>query len=197
MRRSQLERRRLRAQESGTFLSVVPAEIWRQGAQHGQEHRQAVDSARFERAARAEAERRSNDLAIRALEAERTQRLEAERLLRIERAAGIRLRDQIQNHERKRFRRYGAATRIQSRWRGYWTRVCMAAGRAALMKLVVKLQAYIRGIQIRKQAKIQREAEFGQVHKMSYFEDREKQRKLETFRVRACMCPQSYKRSVI
>ena len=49
----------------------------------------------MEKQARASAERRSNEMALRALEAERTKRLEAEKLLALERSYSAQLLSKI------------------------------------------------------------------------------------------------------
>eukprot|EP01043_Picozoa_sp_COSAG02_P071627 COSAG02_NODE_13170_length_1433_cov_4.657963_1_plen_150_part_10 len=114
LRRAQLERRAARQRErqqqqhsvrpadgAGKALAMAsetprhgqPQEVPGSGplpvgrtASHEEAERVAREEARAERAAKEEAEQRANQMALRALEAERTKRIEAEKLLELERA---------------------------------------------------------------------------------------------------------------
>ena len=110
----------------------------------------AAEATRKEKMARAAADKRSNEMALRALEAERTKRLEAERRLEIERESGVQLRSRINTQDRRKVRRQRAATTIQAVWRGYWIRLCLHAGRAALAQQAIVMQAAWRQLKERK-----------------------------------------------
>ena len=122
----------------------------------------------MEKLARAAADRRSNEMALRALEAERMKRIEAEKLLAIERASGFRLLSRVHVQDQRKHRRYRAAATIQTMWRGYWTRSCLRAGRQALARHALIMQACYRGLKARKAAMVQKREELARRHMQDY-----------------------------
>jgi hypothetical protein len=183
LRRSQLERRRARLLARTAATKGHRDSSHRRSAAHEQAHRAALEEMRAEKAARAAAERRSNEMALRALEAERTKRLEAEKLLEIERVAGRARLLGAEPSDRRKFGRHQAATRIQACWRGYWARLCLGAGRAALTKHAVTLQAHFRGKRARQEASQHRSDHFARKQMFSYLRDRAHRDRMKSLRV--------------
>jgi len=103
-----------------------------------------------EKQARASAERRSNEMALRALEAERTKRLEAEKLLALERSYSAQLLSKIDVRDRRKYRRTQAVIAIQAAWRGYWARQCLLAGKQELERQAAVVQSCFRGFKVRR-----------------------------------------------
>lgn len=168
LRRAQLERRAARqkqqtappsiqagASEVGTVaapsvasLADASGDITRTGS-YEEDERVAKEEAHAERVAREKAERRSNDMALRALEAERTKRIEAEKLLELEREHSAQLLSKIDRRDRRKFERTSAAITIQARWRGHWARECLLGGREEMERQATTLQSHFRGFKVR------------------------------------------------
>lgn len=178
LRRAQLERRRARlgsprlaspriSTPGGTNPPIVEPPTEMEDMQ-----RVAMEETRLEKLARAAADRRSNEMALRALEAERMKRLEAEKLLAIERASGAKLLSRVYVQDQRKHRRQRAAARIQTAWRGYWVRLCLNAGREVLVKHALVMQACYRGLKARKAATIQKREEMARRHMDDYLKSR-------------------------
>lgn len=101
-----------------------------------------------ERAAKEEAEQRANEMALRALEAERKKRIEAEKLLELERAHSAELLSKIKTKDRRKYERVQAAISIQARWRGYYIRESLQGGKAELERSATTLQSCFRGFKV-------------------------------------------------
>ena len=110
--------------------------------------RVAREEARAERAAKEEAEQRANQMALRALEAERTKRIEAEKLLELERAHSAELLSKIRTKDRRKYERVQAAILIQARWRGYWIRESLLGGKEELERRATTVQSCFRGFKV-------------------------------------------------
>lgn len=110
--------------------------------------RVAREEARVERAAKDEAEQRANEMALRALEAERTKRIEAEKLLELEKAHSAELLSKIKIKDRRKYERMQAAIVIQARWRGYWIRESLLGGKEELERRATMVQSCFRGFKV-------------------------------------------------
>ena len=117
-------------------------------ASYEEAERAAREEARAERAAKEEAEQRANEMALRALEAERTKRIEAEKLLELERAHSAELLKKIRIKDRRKYERVQAAIVIQARWRGYWIREGLLGGKEELERRATTLQSCFRGFKV-------------------------------------------------
>lgn len=175
LRRAQLERRaaRQRGRQQQQQRSVRPVDgaekvlvttsdsLWQRQPQeipepllsartasYEEEERVAREEARAERAAKEEAEQRANEMALRALEAERTKRIEAEKLLELERAHSAELLSKIKTKDRRKYERVQAAISIQARWRGYYIRESLLGGKAELERRATTLQSCFRGFKV-------------------------------------------------
>ncbi len=176
LRRAQLERRAARQREwqqqqhsvrpadgadkalamaSGTPRHGQPQEVPEPGplpvgrtASYEEAERVAREEARAERAAKEEAEQRANQMALRALEAERTKRIEAEKLLELERAHSAELLSKIKTKDRRKYQRVQAAISIQARWRGYWIRESLQGGKEELERHATTVQSCFRGFKV-------------------------------------------------
>jgi hypothetical protein len=117
-------------------------------ASYEEAERVAREEARAERAAKEEAEQRANQMALRALEAERTKRIEAEKLLELERAHSAELLSKIKTKDRRKYERVQAAVSIQARWRGYWIRESLLGGKEELERRATTVQSCFRGFKV-------------------------------------------------
>jgi hypothetical protein len=161
LRRAQLARRERRVatksaegtppaagptKESAFALDGVPSLPAVQAAKE-RAVRMAQAELDLEKKARAEAEHRAAEMALRALEAEREARAQVERRLQAERRAT----DSLQVRTQAKGTRNAAATIVQAAWRGYWIRTCIGHGRS-------EMDVHARTIQAAFRSKITRKA---------------------------------------